>query len=114
MQRVMCAMALLLHASESIFLPYWRGKNHTENSFHIPMDAMMVGNSNPKIGSRLESLLNTTQQYSLDERCLSGMPLSIAWHPYAPYVTMYQSKYNNKQGFSISGMFPGILTKVRL
>jgi len=76
------------------------------------MSAMVVGLAKPKAGSPLESLQNTTQQYTVDERCLSGMVLSIAWHPYAPYVIMYQSKHNNKQGFTVSGMLPGILSKV--
>lgn len=104
-KRILLCLVVNVHFTESIFLPYWKGKNHTSNSFHIPMNAIFMGNSKPKKD-------NTTQQYSLDERCSSGKPLSIAWHPYAPYVTMYQSKHNNKAGFTVTGMFPGILTRV--
>jgi hypothetical protein len=102
-----------VQTTSSIFLPYWKGKNHTENSFHIPMNALAVDANFSKFGKKLTALQNISKHYSLDERCASGMPMSIAWHQYAPYVTMFNSVHKKNIGFTVEGMFPAILTQVK-
>lgn len=103
-----------LQSVSSIFLPYWKAKNHTENSFHIPLNALAVDADVAKFGKKLSSLQNITKEHSLDERCETGLPMSIAWHQYAPYVTMFNSIHEKKVGFTVEGMFPAILTQVSI
>ncbi|XP_031567022.1 uncharacterized protein LOC116301975 isoform X2 [Actinia tenebrosa] len=111
---VVITLASLVHLQSvsSIFLPYWKAKNHTENSFHIPLNALAVDADVAKFGTKMSFLQNMSKEHSLDERCETGLPMSIAWHHYAPYVTMHNSVHKKKVGFTVAGMFPAMLTQI--
>ena len=101
--------------AHSIFLPYWGKRNHTAGSLHIAFDSLqMDGRSSSAWGRKLPEFFNLTKSYSLDERCRRGMPLSVAWHSFSPYATVFTSSHPTRKtrGMTIEGMFPSLLSEV--
>lgn len=98
--------------TEAIFLPYWSKRNHSETSFHIPRSSMVLEGSNKGFGKRMQYFTDLANNFSLDYRCANGLPISIAWHQYSPYVTMYPTKNEGIPGLTVDGMFPGIMNAV--
>lgn len=94
--------------TEAIFLPYWSKRNHSETSFHIPFSTLALDNS-PRRSKKLQDYFDLATNYSLDYRCATGLPISIAWHVYSPYTTVYQTKNKGSTGLTVDGMFPAIL-----
>lgn len=98
--------------TEAIFLPYWSKRNHSETSFHIPYSSMLLEGFNKGFGKRMPYFTDLANNFSLDYRCANGLPISIAWHQYAPYVTIYETKNEGIPGLTVDGMFPGIMNAV--
>ncbi|CAH3120687.1 unnamed protein product [Pocillopora meandrina] len=94
--------------TEAIFLPYWSKRNHSETSFHIPLSTLAMDKPFGR-SKKLQHYFDLATNYSLDNRCTTGLPISIAWHLYSPYTTVYRTKNKGSVGLSVDGMFPGIL-----
>ena len=97
---------------DAIFLPYWSKRNHTNSSFHIPKSALALDGLGKRFGKKLSYYTDLASNYTLDERCAKGLSVSIAWHPYSPYATVYPTKYRGEAGLTVDGMFPGILNSI--
>ncbi|EDO38860.1 predicted protein [Nematostella vectensis] len=95
-----------------IFIPYFKSRNHSDNAFHIAYNMMDLDANVSRFGQDLDRVKAISRQYSLDERCEAGMPLSIAWHQYSPYVTLFKSVHNRRVGFTVDGMFPSIMNQM--
>lgn len=95
--------------ADAIFLPYWSKRNHSETSFHIPFPSLALEGKMMKFGKQMRQYTQMAKNYSLDYRCANGLPISIAWHTYSPYTTIYQTKNKGIPGLTVDGMFPGIL-----
>ena len=102
----LCKFAPETHA---IFLPYWSKRNHSETSFHIPYSSLALDKPQMRFGKKLQYYFDLTKNYSLDYRCGAGLPISIAWHQYSPYTSVYPTKNKGIRGLTVDGMFPGIL-----
>ena len=96
---------------DAIFLPYWSHRNHSDTSFHIPYSSLALENRK-MFGKKLQHYADLAKNYSLDYRCANGLPMSIAWHQYSPYTTVYPTKNKGIRGLTVDGMFPGILNAV--
>ena len=93
--------------TKAIFLPYWSKKNHSDSSFFVPYTALAL--ESPRKRPVPKYYADLAKNFSLDHRCDNGLTLSIAWHQYSPYTTVYPSKHEGIRGLTVDGMFPGIL-----
>jgi len=96
--------------TDAIFLPYWSKRNHSETSFHIPFSSLAL--EGKRLSKTVQRYTELAKNHSLDHRCANGLPISIAWHQYSPYTTIYQTKNKGIRGLTVDGMFPGILNAV--
>ena len=93
--------------TDAIFLPYWSKRNHSDSSFHIPFWSLAL--EGRKSTKRMAYYTDLAKNFTLDYRCTNGLPISIAWHQYSPYASIYQTKNKGVPGLTVDGMFPGIL-----
>ena len=71
--------------------------------------SLALDKSTRNFGKKMQYYTDLAKNYSLDYRCANGLPISIAWHQYSPYATIYQTKNKGVPGLTVDGMFPGIL-----
>lgn len=104
---LLLVVCLHVHTSRSLYVP-WTNESRSENVFRIPFDSMLLDINATDMLRRIEQYKSLAyRSKSLDERCIRGLPLSIAWHLYPPYSTFHQS--NGKKFVTVDGMFPNIL-----
>ena len=94
-------------ATKATFLPYWSKRNHSDSSFFVPMTALALESA--RKSPKLMYYTDLAKNFSLDHRCENGLALSIAWHLYSPYTTVYRTEHKGFPGLTAGGMFPGIL-----
>ena len=82
----------------------WKTKG--TNHFKIPWSAISMSKRYPKFPRETYNK-SFTRQFTLDERCALGMPMSIAWHRYDPYCGM--NPLRRPFGLGVSGIIPAIL-----
>lgn len=87
----------------------WKTKD--ANIFTIPWTAISMSKRYHVLPKETYNK-SDAQQFTLDERCARGLPVSIAWHQYAPYTGINALRYpktRKRYGLGVTGIIPAIL-----
>ena len=95
-------LVTLTSLSNALFVSWDKNANLTKDDIFISVRQIYV----PKKFGRITQAFRNLTSHSLDERCQTGMPLSISWSLNEPYSGVLGPRIGKRIGFAARGIFP--------